>query len=181
MSSAFLISGLPRSRTAWLSVFFTHYPSFCLHEGMGKYDGDFKKMIAEISAAPHPVGNSDSSLSLYATEVIAAAASGQVKLAVVDRDLSAVIPSLEKFYDGKYDAQCVLGSVYGGHQLLLASSEAFVIRFEDLDDEEKVAQLYEHLIPGQPFPTAWYRQMRLLRVNQILDKAVAALDSGRAS
>lgn len=179
MSLPFLISGLPRSRTAWLSVFFTHYPSFCLHEGMGKFKGDFDLMVREMSASPHPVGNSDSSLCLHADKVLAGAKAGQFRLAVIDRPVVEVLPSLTKFYEGKYDATVVLGTAYEGHKAILASEHAFIVKFADLDDEEKVAELYEHLIPGQPFPTAWFRQMRLLRVNQILDKAVAEL--GRAS
>lgn len=177
----FLISGLPRSRTAWLSILFTHYPSFCLHEGLSKF-GDVGSMVKAFSMSGVPVGDSDSGLTLFPDAVLSAAAAGQVRLAVIDRDAADVYVSLNEFYKGSpYSASDVMAKALPGHKAIMASPDALVVKFDDLSDETKVAELYQHLIPGLAFPAAWFHQLRLLQVNQILDLAIADQSAGRAA
>lgn len=174
MSHPFLISALPRSRTAWLSVFFTYYPNFCLHEGLAKY-GTVESLLRAANAAPGPVGNSDSSLTLKADDVIFAAEHGLARVAVIDRPLEEVRPSLTKYYAGSgIDQDKVLGVVVPGHERIRDSGHALVVKYDDLNKEETVRELFDHLLPGQQFPAHWYNHLRLLRVNQILDVALEA-------
>lgn len=177
----FLISGLPRSRTAWLSVFFSHFPSQCMHEGLAKFGGDLTRMVGEMSEFVSPIGDSDSALTLHADEVIKAAADGKVRLAVIDRDVASVYKSLSHFLEGSgYDATTVLGHAYEGHKKILNSEHAHIVKFADLEDEQTVRDLHAFLLPNVEFPLSWYRQMRLLRVNQIFDKAVSAQTGGNS-
>lgn len=65
MTRNFFITGLPRSRTAWLSVLLSDQDSFCYHELLSNCQGisEFHKKLSNPFF--NKVGNSDSGLSLY--------------------------------------------------------------------------------------------------------------------
>ena len=67
--SKFFITGLPRSRTAWLASFFTGNNSFCYHEILRVSSG-FDDAIRKLSHRKEMyVGNSDSSLPIWIDKI----------------------------------------------------------------------------------------------------------------
>lgn len=58
----FFVIGMPRTRTAWLSVLLTHGDTFCFHEGTGKR-ATFAEYVAMLRARPEAcVGDSNAGL-----------------------------------------------------------------------------------------------------------------------
>src|SRR5258708_1328687 len=62
----FAIIGVPRSRTAWLSVLVTVGSCFCLHDGLAGGRDFFSRLddIAKRNPTIRHVGNSDSGITL---------------------------------------------------------------------------------------------------------------------
>lgn len=89
---SFLITGLPRSRTAWLSVFMTAQGEFCYHEGCNKtksWDDYLKKM--------ENCGNSDSAIALH--ENIKTL---DCPIVIIERDINEVYESCCKLFKDIY-------------------------------------------------------------------------------
>ncbi len=88
----FFITGLPRSRTAWLAVASTTGNSICHHEpGFGDYES-----ARDIWQAPSEVrvGISDAGLGLHIRRIVDDIAP---RVLIVDRDLEAVLASFERY------------------------------------------------------------------------------------
>src|SRR6267142_4290527 len=71
--SLFFITGLPRNRTAWLSVLLSHgEKSFCTHDGLKNHSP--KQLVHAMRESDYDyAGDSDSALLLHVEEIIALA------------------------------------------------------------------------------------------------------------
>jgi hypothetical protein len=63
MKRYFFVTGLPRSRTAWLANLLTNGDSLCFHGGLLENGGYVERLVGELKDAPFAaVGDSDASL-----------------------------------------------------------------------------------------------------------------------
>ena len=92
----FLITGLPRSRTAWLANFLTFGQAFCFHDGLQhcREIGDLENLF--WNAGAEVVGDSDSGL-LYVAEALPHLFP-DVPLVLVERDPRQALESARKFF-----------------------------------------------------------------------------------
>ena len=81
----FCITGLPRSRTAWFSAYFTACGYKCAHEGMR----DCQSIIGYNKKMLDYDGNSDCGIALYPTTE---------KIVIIERDKDDVKKSLRKYF-----------------------------------------------------------------------------------
>ena len=103
MPKNFYITGLPRSRTAWLSVFLTHGNAFCHHEAMNGCHS-IEDYQAKMSLSGYDfVGNSDCGLFL-SPELI------NGPLIIIERDIDEVLHSLVKLFPG-YDLRSYISGI----------------------------------------------------------------------
>ena len=169
MRKPFFITGLPRSRTAWLANLFTTEESVCHHEparGMGALlmDGWRKSRI----------GISDASLVLQFAEL--REQYPDAPWVYVDRDPQQVIKSLVEFLrfnsPGNRISDSQLDSMVRLHLHHAASVQAdavrvLTVRYEVLDDEDAIRGIWAWLLPDGPeFDLDRWQVLRGLNVQQ---------------
>lgn len=169
---AFLIVGLPRSRTAWLAAFLTSGPVVCHHE-LVRSCPDLRDYVQAFSKHPI-VGDSSSAIPScynFAAPFLPAhriafimrnPEQAQAATFAMIRNEAGIEPVAERWdgIEARFNA------------MLAAHPEAPRYAFEDLDNEAAVKQLSEYLT-GQPFDRVRYGIMKDLRVTVIPRKAYA--------
>jgi len=97
---SFLVTGFPRSRTAWLANFLTYGESFCFHEAInGCYDWKtYFKKLSNVNCKY--VGNSDSGVAL---SPLVKQMPEIMPVVIIERDKLDVIDSLENIYGEEYE------------------------------------------------------------------------------
>lgn len=167
MNPPFFITGLPRSRTAWLANLFTTGESLCFHEPAAT--------VTELIAR-HPsvrVGVADS------TAVFNFAAIADVypeaPWLFVERDPAEARRSLMKFASAQ---RRLLGreidAVFNAHQAaaswVKASRATLVVPFAELD--QRIEEVWAHLLPRVLFNRERFEILRGLKVEQRLGPAL---------
>lgn len=155
MSQPFLISGLPRSRTAWFSVATLTDRSICTHEptAITQSFEELKKLWVEPKFPGISVGMSDHGLGLWLGRILEEIGP---RTLIVKRDIQQVEKSLAKlFVDVPMDWASAVRfldaletelSKWKHHPLVKCVS------FDDLDDHSVVTGVLSWLVPGASFP-----------------------------
>ena len=140
MSGPFLITGLPRSRTAWLSVAAGNDQSICWHEPTGWLDR-WQDVYRKIwwGSAERYVGISDSALGFHLPEIIRTVSP---RVLIVERDIIEVEASLARLGVPRSNYCTLLGEA-------LAYEHPSILRvpFHDLADSRNVVMALRHLMP----------------------------------
>ena len=119
----FAITGLPRSRTAWFSAYFTSCGFLCAHEGMNGCAS-----IAEYQNKMKAFeGNSDSGIPLYPFEG---------KMVIIERDKEEVKKSLSRFFDDVHSVDLL--------QERLDKLDGLRVNFEDIN--ERLQEIHEYCV-----------------------------------
>jgi hypothetical protein len=140
MSEYYLITGLPRSRTAWMAAAATTDQSICWHEPLPRLSRweDIFETIWRRSRHRY-VGISDSALGFHLPEIIARAAP---RVLVIERDITEVEAS-----------GAAIGIVAPKYLTLLKAALGYVhplierVPYADLADDRVVAACLRHLMP----------------------------------
>lgn len=157
----FYVTGLPRSRTAWLARLFSYGRSYCLHDAMVRPGWRDELDTLQFAAA----GLSDSGLSLVDPSKL------EGKVLVVRRDPAECLRSFLAMPPypgiGKIEPRAaanILGVMLVGLDAHEAAG-ARVVKYEDLDDADVVRSTWNWLIGDvQPWSETHYREMRHMRV-----------------
>lgn len=153
MTQRFLITGLPRSRTAWMAAFTSCGPAFCYHEPsamMGEIE-DLEDVYARPGGYQH-VGASDHGLGFWITEILARF---KPRTLVIMRDQQDVEQSMHELGMPATNF-CELLT----ERLLAVRQHPLVqyVPFEALDDMATMRKAWFHLLPGVPFDEGRYRE-----------------------
>jgi hypothetical protein len=169
--SPFFITGLPRSRTAWLANFMTYGGAYCRHEGLWKE----AETITWLGAGPHR-GLADSTLP-FAWERLSQSFP-TFSLVIVEREPEASFDSLLGFLDrGELRVnRTLLRHRFEGLgralRVLKHSTPHIAVKFEDLHKLETLHRIWEHCVPF-PFDMTRAEMLETLNVQQEL-RAVRA-------
>jgi hypothetical protein len=134
----FLVTGYPRSRTAWVSQFLTYGPSFCFHEpnvmfGISRYPSLFEIAATEF------VGVAEARAVFFYQRFMDLFP--ETRVAVIKRDRQEVIDSLTRQgfdFSGMVDEYET--------RLKEIEKNALVLPFDNLNAQA----LWEHCIPDYP-------------------------------
>lgn len=145
----FLILALPRSRTAWLSIFLTHSNSFCFHEPLLGCStvADLEQRFREVDT--EVVGGADTGAALFLDRIVELMP--DIRLAVVERPLEQCAQSLRAL--GDIDVIIATESLRRIQSALDDAKQRYrplVVRFADLNDPDTARALWEHCI-GEGF------------------------------
>lgn len=175
--SLFFITGLPRSRTAWLSLLLTHgSESFCHHDGLKGFS--VKGLVHEMRESGYTnTGDSDSALLLHLEEVIRLVP--DAKWVIVNRDPVASMdsywkefgtryPGSPKTYQGIVDAFKLATKLFERAGCMLP--KALRVDFEDLESPISGQKIWSHCLPGVEFPLDRWKALDTFRVNVIPQK-----------
>jgi hypothetical protein len=164
-SKPFLIFGMPRSMTAWISCFLTCGKVFCQHELSGKLDSP-QEIADSIRQQPFPFsGLADpGALMIWRelTELLPDA-----NLIFIRRDPRESKASLAKvggvqpfLLDGRYDALCQRASDF------IHYAEPAILDFETLSTEQGLLALWQLCVDDHQLPQSHLTKMMTLCVTQ---------------
>lgn len=137
MKSSFLIFSLPRSGSAWLSVFLSSSPGYCFHEPLA--DGGIDSLRGKLSGrAETSVGFVDTLAYQYRSEVIRALPTS--RRYVLLREPSAIEASITKTFGIEFD----LITAY--EKFLDATTDCYHIYYEHLHNLDYLAEIWGQII-----------------------------------
>jgi GNAT superfamily N-acetyltransferase len=176
MSVPFLVLGLPRSRTVWLSRFLSFQPYACYHD-QASYVRSVEDVRAWLSQ-PY-IGTVETAAAPFWR--LGRFIRPDLRMAVVRRDPADVIESLMRFNCFERER---LTRVIARYDRALDRAETakgcLSVRFEDLNRRQTCERLFEHCL-GIPAPAGWWNRIapqnlqRDLRVQIIYAHAHARL------
>lgn len=155
MSEPFLITGLPRSRTAWLSVAATNDQSICLHEPtihLDRWEDVFDKVWQGHWS--RYVGISDSIMGFHLSEIIERC---RPRVLIVERDIHEVEASLRRLGVPPTNYCAMLKAA-----LAYAHPSFLRVPFQSLSDSRIVAHALRHLMPN-----AWISVERIEQLQRM--------------
>lgn len=157
-SKPFFITGLPRSRTAWLSAFMSNGRNICYHEPIYKMrDIEDIKQFYDCEYYNH-VGVSDSGLGFFVDWILDNIGA---KTVIVDRDINEVEASLKQL---GLPASDYLEQLYKKLQSVRNHPLVLWIPFEALSEKRVVQKIYWHLMQGESFDEARYEEFNKMNI-----------------
>lgn len=156
----FFITGLPRSRTAWLANFLTFKDSFCFHDGMQYCSPEMGlKMLFEHRQEKH-VGNSDSSIPFYIDKI--PEVFPDAKFVIVKRDFNDVEASLNKVMG--FDSAPLLRLCNEYLTMMEKKVECLTVTFDELNTIEGCNKVWKHCLPDIPFDYMRWEMLKDLKI-----------------
>jgi len=164
MPRLFFVTGLPRSRTAWLSQFFNHGTVACLHEPTTRC-GSMKE-VRELMESQQPlgwVGAADPNIGLFAEEWLAEFGHDAPIVAIARPAQHCVISGQRAFGGRPADLEYVTAETARGlNQIEEARGSLPTVRYDQLD--EKLPELWAEIGLPDPFPVAHRKALARLNI-----------------
>lgn len=164
--NTFLVTGYPRSRTAWCANFLTFGPSFCFHDPVVHYRiEDFPRLFARMGI--DFCGVSDSGAMLYIDEYMKLFPRSRIVL--IKRSPTEVVRSMARL---GFDFRAAIGTFEQAFLEIEKRYEVLTVPFGALPATE----IWEHCVPGIPVHQIRLRMLNEFRVSilpEILDRNVA--------
>jgi len=156
----FFITGLPRTRTAWLANLLTYQSSFCFHEAFKLHNIDsYVKTLNELTY--RYVGDSDCSLPLIINDLMDIYP--ESKIVIIERDINDVYNSLTKlFVCDNTKLMSILSVALGLIEELKQNHPCLVVRFNDIN--EQIKTIWEYCIPSIKFNHERHEMLKSLTV-----------------
>jgi hypothetical protein len=158
----FYITGLPRSRTAWLSVVLSDYQRVsCLHEPLARTDPTNVEFLLTAQRTPF-AGISDPGLSVVAPDLPELLPG---PIVIVWRDPGEVIESIINQLGGS--AEVHEGGIAALHFSLIKFANTHPhmdINFDDLPSMDVVRSIWSYLLPELPFQRRRIEQLQRLKI-----------------
>lgn len=154
MSKPFLITGLPRSRTAWMAEFMSNGGCVCQHEPLAKLS-DISQLRRVFNSY---AGISDSGASLFLSWIMENINPHTV---IIDRQIDEVEQSLSNIGfkdDGRLRLMRERLLEFKDHPSVMW------VKYRSLDDDSVMRKVFWHLRPGVPFDEGRYNQMRKINI-----------------
>lgn len=153
MPKHFLITGLPRSRTAWMAAFMSYGSTVCLHEPRN-WESVFD------SDGPKFVGISDSGLGFQLDRILYEYACPAL---IIDRPLADVEASLKALDTGLPKTNfCEL--LKNKLSEFPASTQVMRVPYAALNDMRVMQKIFFHLTPGEPFDEGRFHSMKDMNI-----------------
>lgn len=156
LSRPFLVTGLPRTRSAWLSVFLTRRPmSVCVHELSRSVSPDRPAKVSQIldrlrEAPTKYAGTADSGLLADPEGLLKAAI--EMPVAVIARDVRECRKSLMRSFGWEIPKAAVDAYID-----VVRSPAVRVFKFDELESESTLMELSAFLRPGMAWDeTHWW-------------------------
>jgi hypothetical protein len=171
----FLITSLPHSRTAWLSVLFSSGESICQYETISDLDTvDDLRGIWERDTHRY-AGAADCALAWFLPWIMGNIAP---RTLIVDRPVVEVDAALDRMGFARTDycmQQMEQLRKYRQHPLVRW------IGYDELDDEQAMRAATEHLTPGAHFDVDRFNLLKRMHIEVDIDKTFAKVQSRKAN
>lgn len=152
MSTPFLITGIPRSRTAWFSVVTTTPKSICYHEPTSSLDSfEALRDLWADDRFPY-VGVSDSSLVMQLGRILQEV---EPRVLIIDRAPEEAARSFDCYMSGSgrnFRPHPICVALHEELQRYRAHPSVFWLDYDAVSDIEAVAEAIAWIIPDVTFP-----------------------------
>jgi len=161
LANKFFITGLPRSRTAWLSSFFTGNNCFCYHEVI-RISKSFDEAIGKmLNRKEMYVGNSDSSLPIWANEIDHILQHSPI--VIVERDIDEVTNSLINLWG--CDPTRFLDLTLEHLEILKKRYNYISIDYNKLSDQSCLESIWDFCIPNIDFDEDKFKMLKTINIS----------------
>jgi hypothetical protein len=173
----FFVTGLPRSRTAWLANFLTGEQSLCIHEGLLNGEAKIVQWLKERHWGVRR-GISDSMLPLSWPEI--SSQFTEYKLVIVRRDPDDCWRSLVAFLDReevrvpKAALELEFAAVERNLRLMSERCHHLAVQFEDLNETAVLGKIWNHCLPGLRFSPDRALLLQHLNIQQNVERVRAS-------
>lgn len=182
MKRVFFITGLPRSRTAWLANLLTHGPSFCYHEACRQLEHiDQLPQLFQDAGSPN-VGTADCGFPYYYDQALALFPEAQI--VVIQRPAADCRASYERVLKQiELDLPQLRTAAF--HQILedfdamrraLSNRHVLEVDYQRLDQPLFVQSIWNHCTRGAPFDQRRLAMLKDLQVQVIPSRVAAAVN-----
>lgn len=146
----FFITGLPRSRTAWLANLMTYNGAFCLHEGAKLFPD--KEGYVDWLRSGHAAHVGDSSSGLLKTPEILLHDFPDAPLVLIDRPVDEAEQALKDSFGVGFgeDKEQIVSAM----EKLRRRSNTLIINYSSLDSLTVIKNIWFHLLTFVPFDAA---------------------------
>ena len=168
----FMVTGLPRSRTAWWAVVASTPYSVCLHEP-AKSCATFDELKDLWLSLPVYRGISDSGLAFQMGRIMHEI---EPRTLIVERSPADVLKSFRRYWGEPFDESRVETMLHDAAAILAdfhSHPLVKVVKFEALNDYDTAQECFRWLMPGNPHPMR--EDLFHMRVN--VDRAQAGIDA----
>lgn len=181
MYDRFVITGYPRSRTAWLANLFTYGTCFCLHDGLqhGANFWDVVEASADCTSGVRHVGNSDSGIALlFAPEELRG-----TKVIIVERERSDALESYQRYFEkhpypglgvpDRRKLERVFEMAETKIRLLketLPRETVRTVSYQNLEAPDSAEALWNFIAPDEAFNRQRFEMLNGIRMNTISSK-----------
>ena len=149
----FIVMGLPRSRTAWLSKFLTYGEHICGHDEL-RHMRSLEDVKAWLSM-PH-MGSAETSAAPWWRTLLRL--SPEARIVVVRRPVDDVVESLAAFgFDRAVMAPMMRRLNAKLDQIVARVPGVLEVSFDGLNDEATCKAVFEHCLPYNFDPAHWQR------------------------
>lgn len=164
----FFITGLPRSRTAWLANWLSTGDVFCYHDIAARMISDIEQLPQVFERSPYKhTGVSDPSLGFFMARIVDMVP----RILIVDRDLDEVQADCTRI--GLPMAETNFLEVMRDHLWAYRRHPSVLwVPFERLDEQRVAQKIHLHLLPGVPFDETRYRELCMYHVEVNMRKSV---------
>lgn len=162
MKTPFFITGLPRSRTAWMAAWLSSGDTLCFHDERFESDADFAKQR----------GFSGSELLAQYAEITLLFP--ESKWVFVLRDKAQCLESFKRVAASKLPENYDVAGFFDTREKLLqkkigTTKNALVVFFSELGKEATGRRVWEFLFPDQPFDLQRWQVFNRMNIQQIIN------------
>ncbi len=182
MDAPFFITGLPRSRTAWLANFFTTQTAFCLHDACkdGWTAEHIRSEFDTLALHYKQVGDSDSGLLLIADKLVKIYP--EARWVFIRNTPERAAKSYREYFTGvnacpwmpkDADIETIMGQAAEHYEHALAEvpeKQRIELPVDFLDDPALMHVLWHWVVPHLRWNTERWRMLNTFRVNIIPQK-----------
>ena len=172
LENKFFITGLPRSRTAWLSTFFTGNNSFCYHEILRISDGLDDAIEKLLNRKEMYVGNSDSSLPLWMDKIDHVLQHSPI--VIIERDANEVNNSLINLF-GDVGWTKSIDLILENLETIKKRYNYISVDYNELDKQSCLELVSDFCIPNTPFDKDKFETLKTINISITKDKYVKSL------
>lgn len=152
MKDYFLVTGLPRSRTAWLANFFTFGDSVCLHDPLPAFKMDVLRVVQHARSLPFGnVGISDPAIAQAA--MLYHLAFPDARVLIVNRDYEDSIRSFAKAFNlAEFQAAQGVDRCVEGLDLIRSKFKHILeVDYDELSHPATLERLFKFCCPKERF------------------------------
>lgn len=166
VSRRFFITGLPRSRTAWLAVLCSGDTTICLHDPIGQMSALEDLDILWQPGSYQYKGIADPGLGFFASKILERYAP---RTLVIERPIKDVENAIAAMGLPRTNYCDLLGA-----ELAKVRNHPLVMRvpFASLDSKRVVSKIFWHLMPGMTFHEERYDLLAKMRIETSLPQAL---------